>query len=85
MYFGRRDECTPGVGDAVNTAMNVVPVGVTLVVLGMANERVVPVGYIEGSIGGKLQINRAEVGVGRAEQILARSSRRSTSRQHRPR
>ena len=51
--------------------MVVVAVGIAGVVLHVTNQHVVPIDDVEGAIGGELEVDGAEVGIGAGEQILA--------------
>ena len=50
-------------GNTPDPSMLVVPAGITEIVLGVVDDRAVPIGYIEGAVGTDLAINRSEVGV----------------------
>ena len=61
MNFGRFDQGAGRVGDPINTAMFMVTVGITGVVLHVTNEGILPIHHIEGTIGSKLEISWAEI------------------------
>ena len=63
MNFGWFYQRALWVGDAVYTAVNVVTVWVTLVVLRVPNKGIMPVGNVKRAVGRELQIDRPEVGV----------------------
>ena len=57
------------VGDAVDAAMLAVAVGIACVVLHVADERIMPVDEVERAVRGELEVHRAEVAVGRGEEV----------------
>ena len=61
MYLGRFYQWSGRVGDPVNSAMFVVTVGVTGIMLHVANKSILPVDHIKGSIRCEFQISGSEI------------------------
>ena len=63
MNLGGFHQRAPRIGNTIDTAMHVVTVWVTLVVLRVPNKGIMPVGNVKRAVGRELQVNWAEVGV----------------------
>ena len=58
-----------GVNHSVDAAMSVIPVGVADIMLHMTNDDIVPIRYVEGSVGTEIRIRGAHVPVIRDKKI----------------
>ena len=70
LHFGRLEQRPPFCTYAVNTAVFVIAVRVTDVVLHVADQRVVPIGDVQGAVSADLDIRRTEVGISRNDDRL---------------
>ena len=61
--FGWLDQGTRRIGHAVDTSVNMIAVGVTGVVLHVANQSILPIHHVKRTVGSKLQVGWAEVEV----------------------
>ena len=81
-HFGSLDERTRRIGNAIDTAVIVVAIRVAGAVLHMADERIVPIDQIQGTVGREFQVDGTEIRIGRLNYVLLQLARKACAILH---